>query len=329
LITSITQRHGEHHAVLGIMEKALASSSNKILSAFVRDSIPCRIYVEAPSEEDVNRGLRGVDGVYLHVRPTLVTLEDRVGLLRLRDLDDPVVEGSWVRPKRGKYRRDLGVVLSVDNCLFDIALVPRIRMINPDTSTKGKRKQRSRVRPPQQLFNAEAITQLYGPTAVVARNRVQVFKGDIYKNGLVELSFDLTNLRTQNVEPQDDELRKFHGIDDERILAAIAGLALSKATANFSVGDKVEIVSGEQKGLKGVVDSVMVDLVRFAWRSTNEQENVVDISPQNIRKYFVQGDYVTVGTGIQKGRSGWVVESTTDAVTFCEVSSLEHVRPNV
>jgi transcription elongation factor SPT5 len=311
------------YVVFEIMLKA-STQPLPILSAFARDSLRGEVFVEASSERDIQHALRGIHGVYLFRGIHLVPLEEKIRILTLRDLDDPVIPGSWVRPKRGKYKGDLGLVLTVNHCILKVALVPRIPMILPDPSLKGKRKQPPQCRPPQRLFNFAEIVDVYGLDAVKTGDGSDRFNGDVYKNGMLEKVFDLTGLKTQDVNPSMDEVKPFHSIGSSS-WGAIRKLIAQNAVVGLSPGDTVQIISGEQQGLRGELINVGTDVVRVILKTGSSSGQLVDVPSDIVQKYFESGDYVKVRVGTERGRSGWVIACDQGVVTLYEPLTSTHV----
>jgi transcription elongation factor SPT5 len=333
--SSFTQRGTEHATVFEILRRAsLPISSFPILSAFTRDSLRGRIYVEAKSESDVKHALKGIYSMDLSRGLQLVSIDDRVRALSLRDLDTAITRGTWVRPKWGKYKGDLGLVLSVDNCFAEVALVPRLLTFQPDKhdgQSKGKRKGPLQSRPPQCLFNPKDVADVYGSDAVKKRNMVYVFCGEIYKNGMLEKSFDLSSLNSQNVNAATEEMMRFR-LDEYPTFRGIGTVVAQNAAALLSMGDKVEILSGQQKGLRGMLGDIEGEnvLVRCGYignKAGSITAPSVVIHGEAVRKYFLKGDHVIVRAGMETGRSGMVIECEEGVVTFFDASSSTHVRP--
>jgi transcription elongation factor len=264
----------------------------------------------------------------------LVSIDDRIRALSLRDLDTTITRGSWVRPKWGRYKGDLGLVLSVDNCFADVALVPRLLMFKPDKHgglQTGKRKGRLQSRSPQCLFNPKDVADIYGSNAVKTRNLVYMFDGEVYKNGMLEKSFDLSSLNLQNVNPAMEEMVRFE-LDGYPTLRAIEKVVAQNAAALLSVGDKVEIISGQQRGFQGILDDIEGENVRVRCDYVGNEAGgsampSVTIHREAVRKYFQKGDHVVVRTGLELGRSGLVLGCEEGVVSFYDTSISSHVRP--
>ncbi|KAE8245094.1 hypothetical protein A4X13_0g6091, partial [Tilletia indica] len=121
----------EREIVITIMRKAFGSATQRqqmsqgssqgqmntapmaISSAFCRDSIPGKIYVESRRPDAVIDAISGIVGVYGRTADKLflVPIEEMADLLKLTKIEHEVKIGGWVRFKRGKYTGDLAQVI--------------------------------------------------------------------------------------------------------------------------------------------------------------------------------------------------------------------------
>lgn len=320
----------EEDAVFALMQKANALEQPfPILSAFCRDSLRGEIFVEVQSKDVILPAIRGILGVYPHRGLHLVPNEDAVRILTLRDLSETVLsetvsKGSWVRPKKGLYKGDIGFVRCFTSELVDVVLVPRVCMELPDPSSKGKRKRQLRDRPSRRLFNPAEIIKVFGPEAAVFGDGTYLFKNEIYKDGYLCSLFDHSDL-TIEFNPTTDEIAPLV-VSSEFSSVALEKLVAKNTAAGLSIGDNVEIISGEPQGLRGKLANVEMDTVQITLESSsNGSVHLIEIPRKDVRKYFEVGDYVKVKAGTEQGRSGWVVGCDRGSVTFYDTSTSAHV----
>lgn len=76
--------------------------------------------------------------------------------------------------------------------------------------------------------------------------------------------------------------------------------------AVFFPGDEVEIISGSDRGVYGVVESVNKDHVTF-YRSSQGGHQQVTVHSDQIAKRFNIGDHVQVLHGSHQGEAGMIV----------------------
>ena len=113
---------------------------------------------------------------------------------------------SWVRLRRYPYRGDLAFICSVKPSSLSATVIVILCIdFNSLAGNTGKRK-RSHC-PIRSLFDANKVAAAYGRESVQRRNTgVFIFKGDIYKDGYLEL--EVESLRTK-VTLSKEELLSF------------------------------------------------------------------------------------------------------------------------
>jgi len=297
ILLTTPKKGSERNVVFAILQQVgLHRVRKAILCAFMRDSIPGLVYVESPTLEDVQCSLSGIPGVlhnrnqFLCVEP--ISIDDRI---RLLEMSAPcvVARGSWVRINRpGPYRNDLGFVLEFDNRQMDmqIAIVPRI----PFTSEHTRR-------PAASLFDKEAVMRCYGPESVSRANRIHIFQGHEFKNGLLEITLGITDILHNNVNPTHSELGLFARCADQDIVAAAY-----QEMVRTQVQDRIQVVTGGLQGLEGRLTDV--DERGIATLDLGAVGLVPQVvSAREIRKEFRLGDSVCVISGDYQGAEGYIV----------------------
>ncbi|GAA5969321.1 hypothetical protein JCM3765_001884 [Sporobolomyces pararoseus] len=336
----------ERDLVLSLSRKAAAYNASdnaaplRIISAFQRDSLKGYLYVEARSEQDVRTAVHGLVGMY-HNGPNgifLVDLEEMPDLLKTKQKKIELQPGGWVRFKRGNYAGDLAQVLGLSENGEEalVKFIPRIDLTPKDENTQDGKKRRKGAatplafRPPQRLFNPEAIGKAYGTTSVSRRpGGIFMFKNDEFKDGFCEKDVRLTALTIENVTPTIDELTRFQGEAGQNgealDLAALAEMARKVAQTILQPGDHVQVFEGDQKGIHGTVDSISNEIVTLTPDEEHELGSIkVEVPTKSVRKRFRPGDHVKVMQGSNADETGLVVKVDNETVTFLsDLSSTE------
>ncbi|KAI0918158.1 hypothetical protein AcV5_002926 [Taiwanofungus camphoratus] len=143
-----------------------------IISIFMLPGVVSHLYVEAAT---IQGALLDVMGSCLANRKyTVVPLEERATLLKMRYSRHNVPSDSWVRVRRGRYKGDLAYVTSVDNeSDAELWVVPRL-----STHAWQKRKQGKcgkRDRPAPALFDIQETQRIHGDNAVLASSGKYTF----------------------------------------------------------------------------------------------------------------------------------------------------------
>jgi transcription antitermination factor NusG len=270
----------------------------------MRDTIPGAVYVEAHDVTAVHQILKHVAGVILTrdrvPRMEPIPLNDRIPLLKM--MDAPAAhQGSWVRLKlRGLYHNDLAFV--IDYCQrrmeVDVAVVPRIQI--------GYKRVK---RPQASLFDLERVKTFYGNSSVEQANRVHVFGGQVFKNGLLELSLSVVDISVDKVNPTQSELNLFTQCTDPAIVDAAY-----RETVQFRVDDRIEVIAGQLRGLEGrLIDVEQRGAVVI--RSTAASDPQPVRTPE-IRKKFRLGDHVQVISGKYQSFAGFIIDMDDKSATL-------------
>lgn len=315
-----------------------------IISAFQRDSIKGFIYVESTSESSVREATANLIGIYSGAAGGvfLVDIEEMPDLLRTKQKKVDIVVGGWVRIKRGKFAGDLAQIMDLSENGEEVTLkqIPRIDLTPKDSGLQmgsdGKKRKKGAgiplaFRPPQRFFNPEEIRKIYGHKEVSTRSGGSVvFRGDTYKDGYLEKDVKLNAIVLEGVQPTIDELTRFLGESKTEAggfdLNQIAEAARKAAKTILQPGDAVEVFEGDQRGLFGVVDSILNDVVIITPSATLDLEGTkVEIQARSVRKKFNAGDHVKVMHGTNMDETGLIVRVKDDVVTFLSDLSMVEV----
>jgi transcription elongation factor SPT5 len=296
-----------------------------IASAFVRPSIPGKLYVEAACETQVQRGLQNISNIQLH-KISRVAIDEALALLNLNVRFFAVDIGDLVRLETGLYRGDLAVVLNVENTYARIALIPRLRIYSD--GTKGKRKRRD-GRPTRRLFDENEVIKIPEIDSVAQHSLVFRFEGQTFKNGLLELDISLEDLEQKRADPSADELYEFiriAGRGHESVAESVAQALSRVAAASIQAGDRVQVISGESWGNVGFVEEVGDGEVKLYISNAKASELDTIMTPNTtVAKHFIVKDFVKVRSGAGIGTSGWVVHCHDGMATIYVGTAKEEV----
>lgn len=87
----------------------------------------------------------------------------------------------------------------------------------------------------------------------------------MFKDGFLIKNVSLKSLSTQNVQPTFDELEKFRqpGETGDGDMSGLSTLFANRKKGHFMKGDRVIVVKGDLKNLKGWVEKVEEDTVHI------------------------------------------------------------------
>ncbi|KDN39452.1 transcription elongation factor Spt5 [Tilletiaria anomala UBC 951] len=347
----------EKNIISTIMHKAFRTgqtfgdtSNAGIISAFVRDSIPGRLFVEARKFDAVLEGLKDINGVYTSQPSSifLVPIDEMADLLKITKVQREIKPGGWVRIKRGRYAGDLAQIIdqSENGEEVGVRFIPRIDLNPREEGTyvdsAGRKRKKSEAsgagqtlafRPPQRFFNYEEVAKAYRdkPPQPKGLGRY-TFKGDDYVQGYCEKDVRLTGLVLEGVNPTLDEISRFmgessaDGIESGRIDFSLLQEATKKENdVLFQPGDHVEVYEGEQAGAKGIVNSLLGRVLLIDLEGEDLEGQRVEVPIQSVRKRFKPGDHIKVISGTHADETGLVVKIEDNVTTFLSDLSLTEV----
>lgn len=344
----------ERDIVMTLVRKAMAenftSSPMRIISAFCRDSIPGRVYVEARRADDVVKACNGLAGAYARQTTSLhlIPISEMADLLKLQKVQNEIQVGGWVRIKRGKYAGDLAQVLDVSENGEEVGLkmIPRIDLNPKDsglyTDSLGRKRKKGAgssattvaFRPPQRFFNPEEVQKAYPRDTPTKRGSQWVFQNDSYRDGYLEKDVRVTGIITENVNPTLDEITKFAGessIEDgiNKLgavdLSLIADASKKATEALIQPKDQVEIFEGEQAGVYGTVKAINNEVITIQLEHEDLMDQIVDVPARSVRKRFKPGDHIKVMSGKHADETGLVVKVEDNVTTFLSDLSMQEV----
>ncbi|GME87149.1 hypothetical protein B5S28_g384 [[Candida] boidinii] len=349
LIWGIRVRNGTEKEVVKTIYARMSNTKKapEVFSAFQRNNFVGYVYIEARRFDAVNEIIKGMPTVYGSMQKILVPIEEYPDLLRPgKSTDVQLTPGSYVRMRTGKYKGDLGIVdnLAENDLEVRVKLVPRvdygrssiIDSANGADGKKGRPSFNSKFRPPQRLFSEIEASQ-YDPEHLSSARRDKgyfIYKNEEFINGFLYKDVKITQLDIQNIKPTLHELTLFNsGSGSEGIdLASIASTlkSTSEKSISFQPLDNVEIVGGEQTGMKGkILAAPDSKIVRVKLEGNNDPEidnTVVEIPISNLRKIFLVGDHVKIIHGSHTDESGLIVKVESNQVTLVSDQTMNEIN---
>ena len=314
------------------LDKSMGSKKLKILSIFQRDNYTGRIYIEAPKQSVIEKFVNGVPDVYANQK-LLIPVQELPLLLKPTKSDEVRLDvGSYVRIKRGIYKGDLAVVdqISQNNLEALLKVVPRLDYgkndeVDPDSNQRRVKRPTFASRPPPQLFNPTMALRLDQANLFKRDDRHFTYRKEDYVDGYLYKSFKIQYLDTKNIQPTVEELSRFGSKEGEVDLAAISQTMkkAQAAKAMFQPGDRVEVLTGEQRGSKGIVTRSSKDVISVKLSGFSEKSLEFPIA--SLRKIFELGDHVTVIAGEHQGDAGLVLVVQNGQVTFVSDQTRENL----
>uniref|UniRef100_H2Y417 Transcription elongation factor SPT5 n=1 Tax=Ciona savignyi TaxID=51511 RepID=H2Y417_CIOSA len=263
-------KHGEERATaLLLMRKFIAMQYEdqplQIKSVAAPEGLKGYIYVEAIKQTHVKQAIEGVSNLRLgYWTQKMVPTKEMPDVFKvLKEFDRTRLKSKmWVRLKKGVFKDDLAQIDYIEQSQNQVTLklIPRIDYSRPRGVNRGnydKEKRKLHKRPPQKLFDVDAIRAIGGEISTDGDHLV--FEGGRYsRKGFLYKNFTLNTICVDGIKPTLSELEKFEeqpeGLDIEMV--AESGNKSEKSN-RFAPGDNVEVAEGELINLQGKVISVI------------------------------------------------------------------------
>lgn len=328
---------GEEKAtVLQLMRKFIAYQSSDepfhIKSVVAPEGVKGYIYIEAYKQTHVKAIIDKVGALRMGIwKQDMVPIKEMTDVLRVVKEQSGLKPKQWVRLKRGLYKDDIAQVDYVDLAQNQVhlKLLPRIdytrlrgalRTVQSETEAAKRKKKR---RPAAKPFDPEAIRAIGGE--VTSDGDFLIFEGNRYsRKGFLYKNFTMSAILAEGVKPTLTELERFEeqpeGIDIE-----LAAPAKDDPTSlhSFSMGDNVEVSSGDLANLQARIIAIDGSMITVMPKHDALKDPLV-FKPNELRKYFKQGDHVKVLAGRYEGDTGLVVRvEPTRAVLVSDLTMHE------
>jgi hypothetical protein len=298
----------------------------KIRAAFTLGDDTGSIYIEGPMDEKTQQLLLLIPGLlFINDRPHLNSIpsgrilyeyvppSDAFATLKLPD-DEEYQSAHWVKLVRGRYKDDVGFVLSVEptGCAT-VLLVPRLQ-VPISGLTGGKRKRCGSIpRSSPQLFVPQVVAAAFG--AKVRRGDAEGvwhFKGSTYEHGLLRKKINPGAAIPITLVPTDSSFNFL--LSGHPVLNDISRYPRPMGW-EFSLDERVVFLTSRRKGQKAVIVAVEEDAL-YVELSSGE---VVKASWLEVRKDISVGNFVKVVGGPKNGKMGWV--NSIDKGVLCVVEN--------
>lgn len=311
---------GEEKAtVLLLMRKFITYQSSDepfmIKSVVAPEGVKGYIYIEAFKQTHVKAIIDKVGSLKMGIwKQEMVPIKEMTDVLRVVKEQSGLKPKQWVRLKRGLYKDDIAQVDYVDLAQNQVhlKLLPRIdytrlrgalRTVQSESEAAKRKKKR---RPPAKPFDPEAIRAIGGE--VTSDGDFLIFEGNRYsRKGFLYKNFTMSAILAEGVKPTLGELERFEeqpeGVDIE---LAAPSKDDPQALHSFSMGDNIEVSSGDLANLQGRIIAIDGSMITVMPKHEALKEALV-FKPSELRKHFRQGDHVRVVGGRYEGDTGLVV----------------------
>ncbi|KAL8466975.1 hypothetical protein ACS0TY_035885 [Phlomoides rotata] len=324
----------EREVAVCLMQKCIDKGPEvNIRSAIALDHLKNYIYIEAHKEAHVREACKGMRNIYPS-NIMLVPIKEMTDVLTVERKAINISRDTWVRMKIGMYKGDLAKVVDVDNVRLraTVKLIPRIDLQALANKLEGREVPKKKAfTPPARFMNIDEARELH---IRVERKRdpstgdyYAKIEGMMFKDGLLYKNVSLRSISTQNVQPTFDELEKFKqpGVVGVGDASSLSTLFASRKKGHFLKGDRVIIVKGDLRNLKGLVEKVEEDTVHIR---PNERglPKTLAVSDKDLCKYFEPGNHVKVVSGATEGATGMVVSVEVHVVNIVSDTTKELSR---
>ncbi|CAI9115613.1 OLC1v1016567C2 [Oldenlandia corymbosa var. corymbosa] len=327
----------EREVAVCLMQKAIDKGAElQIRSVIALDHLKNYIYIEADKEAHVKEACKGMRNIYASAKIMLVPIKEMTDVLAVESKAVDIARDTWVRMKTGTYKGDLAKVVDVDNVRQKVTLklIPRIDLQALAAKLDGRevpKKKNKTFIPPPRFMNIDEARELH---IRVERRRdpmsgdyFQNIGGMMFKDGFLYKTFSMKSISTQNIQPTFDELEKFRQPSEngDADVASLSTLFANRKKGHFLKGDRVIVVKGDLKNLKGAVEKVEEDTVHIKPFEKGLPATLA-ISEKELCKYFEPGNHVKVVAGATEGATGMVVSVEGHVVNIVSDTTKELLR---
>ena len=295
------------------------------------------VYCEAQTKHGLVDALEIVADVLERRDPTNIAVQERHDLIKPQTLD-PIETGMFVRMLRPwLYRDDLAKVMetAADGLTVTVSLVPRLDYGLNEAAMRKRQRGAPRYRPPKRLFSeadAKKKHMKFLSQIGTGANKSFTYKKNEYANGLLIKEVKRDGIQTRDVHPQVSEMQLFGAVHaDGSVSMDLQAMHAARKTSftgrSFAVTEKVEVITGEQKGLRGVIEAIEGEIVSLRVLDGRLQGNRVDVPGKHLTKKFAEGDHVRViGDSTHDNKTGMVARFKGDLVTVVVDSTYEELE---
>lgn len=313
-----------------------------IRSIFQVVNSPGWVYVEASASERVHKLMKPC--VWTRCTTTNILPVDPVEFVRLlTPVRQPGIDvHAWVEIRGGVYHGDIGQVRAVYEEVgeLDVAVVPRTV---PAAKLKPVKRARMQYqRPIPKRMRREDAIEKFSEKLVKTVGAGYELKGKYHeeagfrvitvRRNAVQLAKPTLDRITQFIDAAIEKLINDHGdtigyTDADIWHAGHIDLKTIRIDSLLRVGDEVEIVDGEQQGLKGRIASTATDGKIRVLADTIEGPATLDIEEdvEAVSATFSKGQTVAIRMGTFAGREGIVEDVKNGHAVIRDSRTLQEV----
>ncbi|XP_019188292.1 PREDICTED: putative transcription elongation factor SPT5 homolog 1 [Ipomoea nil] len=321
----------EREVAVCLMQKCIERGADlQIRSVIALDHLQNYIYIEAHKEAHVREACKNMRMIY-PAKIMLVPIKEMTGVLCVESKAVDLARDTWVRMKTGTYKGDLAKVVDVDNVIqrVTVKLIPRVDLQALANKLEGMEvPKRKAIIPPPRLMNIDEARKMN----VRVERRRDPMTGDyfdkiggmMFKDGFLYKTMAMKSISSQNIEPSFDELEKFRQ-PGESDMGSLSTLFANRKKGHFMKGDRVIVVKGDLKNLKGCVEKVEENTVHIRPKEMNLPKTIA-VCDKELCKYFERGNHVKVISGASEGATGMVVSVEGHVVNLVSDTTKEIIR---
>lgn len=325
----------EREVAVCLMQKCIDRGSElQIRSAIALDHLKNYIYIEADKEAHVKEACKGMRNIYTGSKILLVPIKEMTDVLSVESKAIDLSRDTWVRMKIGTYKGDLAKVVDVDNVRqrVTVKLIPRIDLQALANKLEGREVPKKKTfTPPPRFMNVDEAREMH---IRVERRRdpmtgdyFENINGMMFKDGFLYKTVSMKSISTQNIQPSFDELEKFRQPNEngDGDIASLSTLFANRKKGHFMKGDRVIVIKGDLKNLKGWVEKVEEGTVHIKPNASGLPKTLA-VSEKELCKYFEPGNHVKVVSGAQEGVTGMVLTVQGHLVNLVSDTTKEVLR---
>ncbi|XP_019196746.1 PREDICTED: putative transcription elongation factor SPT5 homolog 1 isoform X2 [Ipomoea nil] len=324
----------EREVAVCLMQKCIDRGPElQIRSVIALDHLKNYIYIEADKEAHVREACKNMRMIY-PAKIMLVPIKEMTDVLSVESKAVDLARDTWVRMKTGTYKGDLAKVVDVDNVRqrVTVKLIPRIDLQALANKLEGREVPKKKAFiPPPRFMNIDEAREM---NLRVERRRnpmtgdyFENIGGMMFKDGFLYKTVAMKSISTQNIQPSFDELEKFRqpGESGDGDMASLSTLFANRKKGHFMKGDRVIVVKGDLKNLKGWVEKVEENTVHIRPKEKNLPKTL-SVGDKELCKYFEPGNHVKVVSGASEGATGMVVSVEGHVVNLVSDTTKEIIR---
>jgi len=295
-----------------------STSAASIQSAFARQNVPGRIFIESKTFQDVIGAISGISQLH-SAGVKLVAPDNMTSVLSMQSTPRPCPQG-WVRilgntKKLRPYKGDIALVVETTNSnLMQLWLVPRVQIGAMEEPLD---------RPLARLLDVEGIKSCPGSECVRGTEGTVVFNNKEFSTQgyLVLRKQEMHVCYAREGIPTVEELEAFLGCE-ALLPQTVAKTRRRIEQTQLALHDRVKFIIGTFRGLLGMVVSLCGVEVDIYLPSHDVIERV---GLSEVVKHFKVGDRVKVKAGSDEvGASvvklGWVTKVEASEITVLDTA---------